>query len=882
MSSVEAHYSGGGFDPMKLVIGGYYGAGNLGDELLLGLLIHWLKEASHDIVVVTLDEAHTRALHGVTAIDRRKLADIIHSFREADAFILGGGGLFQDHHRFTISDLHTYPAPGVSYYAQLCFLARQIGVPYMLVAMGVGPLRTEEAQRVTREVFQHAAFASVRDQASADLLKQIGMDVDIVVGADPAWLAPKPSRVDLGQRYPVLAGRRVLAVTPRQWPFSDGWRHSLLSGLAEAESAGWAILWLPFQSSDLGDDVQIVQELDAQLNPQTPHLTVKCNDPAEVAQIIASADALIAMRLHALILGLSNRVPTLAIEYDEKLASTSLAARLPNEMRLRLTDPASRFCNGVRALIGTNASPLDEMYAALDGFAGDAMRIRETMSLALGKLPPRVDGLGWRAPERDWIIAWFGEQLAQQEGKIGDLLANNASLTTQLDSIHHSLGWRVLAPFRASARAKEILRDQGWKTLLRKLYRALTYHAVQPLLKRLTQEKAKRQLQEVLKRNPGRAPIFFPSTVPWNLHLFQRPHHLAKELAARGYLYFFCVPVSSQDHVLTFDEVAPGCYITPHEGLVDAVPKKIVHLYSTDNMQTIDWVRTHLARGDRILYEYVDEIHEDISGHRIPPHVWDKHQYLLRNEEVVCVATADKLYQEVRAVRSFNCGLVTNGVDIAHFAVKRDQHQIPSKLRDVIARGKPVIGYFGALAKWFDYELVAELAVTRPGYEIVLIGPDYDGSLRQHTLDKLPNVTMLGTVEYKLLPRYACWFDVATIPFRINGITESTSPIKLFEYMALGCPIVTTDMPECRKYRSVLIGVSGDHFIAQIDHALELGSDASYLSLLRKEAEENSWVSKAAEIESILEEGYVEQSLSANAPSSPLAANKRESCLRQY
>lgn len=407
--------------------------------------------------------------------------------------------------------------------------------------------------------------------------------------------------------------------------------------------------------------------------------------------------------------------------------------------------------------------------------------------------------------------------------------------------------------FRLVARALEILREQGWLALTRKLYHSLSCYTIQPLLKRLVRRKAEHHLQEILKAYPGRTPIFFPPIVAWNLGLFQRPHQIGLELAAHGYLYFFCVPFNGQDRVLTFNEVAPGCFITPHEDLVDALPKKIVHLYSTDNVHTLDWVRSHLAQGDKVLYEYVDEIHEDISGRHIPSYVWEKHQFLLRNVEVVCVATADKLYREVREMRSLNCSLVTNGVDIAHFAVERDERRIPAELTDIVSRGKPIIGYFGALAKWFDYGLVAALAAKRPDYEIALIGPDYDGSLYAHHLDKIANLSLLGTVDYKLLPRFACWFDVATIPFQINEITESTSPIKLFEYMALGHPIVTTDMPECRKYRSVLVGKDADHFIEQIDRALKLRGDPSYRMLLRQEAEQNSWASKAGAIVEVLE-----------------------------
>lgn len=834
---------------MKILLGGYYGAGNLGDELLLGQLVSWLKEAGHDLTVVTLDPSHTTAQHDCMVVDREDLPTLVRQFAEADAFILGGGGLFQDHHRFTIEDLHAYPAAGISYYAQLCLLARQAGIPYLLFAMGVGPLRTGDAQEVTREIFQHAAHASVRDRASAALLRKIGVTTDLVVGADPGWLLPSPAPIDLRQRFPALAGRHVAVVVPREWPFAEGWRQSLAEGLAVLDSAGWGILWLPFQASKHGSDIGVVDALARQIDQQTPPVIAHCSTPAEAARIIASADAMVAMRLHALILGLRSQIPTLAVEYDEKLSAVADSFRLADYLRLQLTDPPSRYREGMAALIDTHAGPMPANKQCLAVMEDAARSTRESLLGALRRLPGHAARPNnWRDPRHDWITTWTARRLARDEQRIEELESANVRLASLLDGIHRSIGWQMLAPFRAMARAMEILRTQGWAVLLQKLHRAAYFRLARPLLKNL----ARRRLQAILSAHAGNTPIIFPPIVPWNLHLFQRPHHLARELSARGYLYFFCVPTSIHDRVLTFEEVAPRCFITPYMDLVEALPGKILHLYSTDNIYPLEWVRNRLKQGDRALYEYVDEIHEDISGRSIPQGVLDRHQYLLRNEDVVCVATADKLYREVRAVRSQHCALVTNGVDIAHFSVSRHQRSVPAVLASSVSAGKPIIGYFGALAKWFDYELVCKIAELRPGFEIVLIGPDYDGSVRWLELHKPPNLAFLGPVDYKQLPGYACWFDVSMIPFRINEITESTSPIKLFEYMALGHPIVTTDMPECRKYKSVLIGKSVAHFIEQLDHALGLREDSAYLQILREEAKDNSWAAKAEAIDGLL------------------------------
>jgi glycosyltransferase involved in cell wall biosynthesis len=92
------------------------------------------------------------------------------------------------------------------------------------------------------------------------------------------------------------------------------------------------------------------------------------------------------------------------------------------------------------------------------------------------------------------------------------------------------------------------------------------------------------------------------------------------------------------------------------------------------------------------------------------------------------------------------------------------------------------------------------------------------------------------------------------IPFLINEITESTSPIKLFEYMALGKPIVTTNIAECQKYKSVLIAVDHQDYIRKIDQALALRTNEEYCAILNREAKENLWEIKAEQIINLIGE----------------------------
>ena len=382
----------------------------------------------------------------------------------------------------------------------------------------------------------------------------------------------------------------------------------------------------------------------------------------------------------------------------------------------------------------------------------------------------------------------------------------------------------------------QLFRAQGAKSVRRALFRKL-----RTIYCEITWPGERKQFQKIIADHAGQPIILFPPLVNWHIPLYQRPQHIARKLAENGFLYFYCTDNSLFDEVQGYEPVSDCLYITNrYRQLLSRSELRVIHLYSSDNRTTWGFVEQELKHGNLILYEYIDEIHDQVSGFAIPAHTYVKHEKILGDERCMVIATADKLYREVLRHRSKNCALVSNGVDCQHFAHIDGNKEMPSELKKSLQPGRPVIGYFGALASWFDYDLVLRTAQERPDYDIVLIGWDYDRTMVSYRLDSVPNLHVIGPIAYSDLPGYARWFDVATIPFLVNEITESTSPIKLFEYMALGKPIVTTGMPECRKYKSVLIGEDHGDFIAKLDLALTLRNDAGYQAVLQKEALENS------------------------------------------
>jgi glycosyltransferase involved in cell wall biosynthesis len=370
----------------------------------------------------------------------------------------------------------------------------------------------------------------------------------------------------------------------------------------------------------------------------------------------------------------------------------------------------------------------------------------------------------------------------------------------------------------------------------------------------LPKKNYKINLNNIIEKHKNKKIIIFKPVVDWNIPLFQRPQHIAINLARKGYLYFYCTP-GVYDEVDGFNEIEDGIYLTDQFNLLmDLKLKKIIHIYAADTMLCLEFINKELDKNNIILYEYIDEIHEDIAGRSIDIDLLERHKAVLNNEKIICVVSADQLFDQATKYRTKNVFLVTNGVEIEHFSKYQSVAcEPPEEIKELVACNAPIIGYYGALAKWVDYELIIALAKARPNYQILLIGWNYDKSVDNYNLNYLDNVKLIGPIDYKYLPKYASFFSVSFIPFRINDITKSTSPVKLFEYMALGKPIISTEMPECMKYQSSLIARSHKEFIDLVDNALQFYSDdLIYSKLLKREAYENSWDKKSDYIKDII------------------------------
>jgi len=202
---------------------------------------------------------------------------------------------------------------------------------------------------------------------------------------------------------------------------------------------------------------------------------------------------------------------------------------------------------------------------------------------------------------------------------------------------------------------------------------------------------------------------------------------------------------------------------------------------------------------------------------RWPDYFHRDEQQLLKRADLV-FATARSLAQVSREFND-NVHLIPNAVDVEHFRrAMLPETEIPA---DVAALPRPVAGLVGALNAKVDTGLLERLARAHPDWSIVLVGPVLAREVPLPRLQALPNVHLLGHRPPHRLPNYLKAFDVALIPYVLDERTAAINPLKLYEYLAAGRPVVATALPELEPFRHLVrVAQDAPDFVAQVELAL--------------------------------------------------------------
>jgi GT2 family glycosyltransferase/glycosyltransferase involved in cell wall biosynthesis len=228
------------------------------------------------------------------------------------------------------------------------------------------------------------------------------------------------------------------------------------------------------------------------------------------------------------------------------------------------------------------------------------------------------------------------------------------------------------------------------------------------------------------------------------------------------------------------------------------------------------------AFGWPVVYDCMDD-HSGFTG-AIDSLVGEERELLAQADLVV--ASSARLEANVRA-HSERVLVVRNACDYEHFAIE-------STARNT----RPLIGYYGAIADWFDSALVADLAERRPDWDFVLVGSTYRADVSR--LARLPNVSLPGEQPYDAIPHWLARFDVAIIPFQRTSLTEATNPVKVYEMLAGGKPVVSVPIPEVAAM-APLVRLASD--AAEFEREIEaaLAEDAGVADERRAFARQHTW-----------------------------------------
>jgi O-antigen biosynthesis protein len=372
------------------------------------------------------------------------------------------------------------------------------------------------------------------------------------------------------------------------------------------------------------------------------------------------------------------------------------------------------------------------------------------------------------------------------------------------------------------------------------------------------------------------------SSIPWSF-LWQRPQHIASLLAKKGHKVVYYDTPTYLSISSYLEKTRNNKSVEIEEvGNVSVVRISLPNLQGTfapfknilfkrafkSSLETVDFhpdvsifyslhfvplIKTLDGMDSKITYDCVDD---SLSFPEFATSKYKVAEIELIKSSSVCIATSKFL---VDKVTQFNprCTYLPNAMDFEHFysVVKGDKSNINP---EVSSLKHPVIGFIGAVFDWIDVDLICKLAELHHEYTILLVGPVNHA---KEKLDFHPNIVMIGTKPYETLPSYLSNIDVCLIPFKINSITLASNPIKMYEYLAAGKPVVSTALPEVVRNASriVYIGKDDEDFVRKVEAAVKESNSKNEAAVIERLefAKNNSWESRVEIIEQLLKEVIV-------------------------
>lgn len=365
--------------------------------------------------------------------------------------------------------------------------------------------------------------------------------------------------------------------------------------------------------------------------------------------------------------------------------------------------------------------------------------------------------------------------------------------------------------------------------------------------------------------------IFIFAIIGWHFRT-QRPQHIARELANRGHRVFY------------FEMDPPGAN-TEIEQLGDNLYRIKLKLGDTPQIpaysgtptpeQEKAWLKAFYAFCDeykatpyknlivqhpfwwqlaRLLppeFHTLYDCMDDIAGFANSDQklIDLEHEFLEGCDDMV--VSGDTLMHKYKRYNPLQ--VIRNATELNHFLTpdisKLTTEFTPKNL--VKNASKIKIGYVGAIADWFDTELLKAVARKRPDVEFHFCG--HISAEHPHELKNEPNIHFYGEIPYEQVPAFLNQMDILTIPFKIIPIIQACDPVKFYEYSALGKPTISTPLPELKRAdHIVFFATTVEDYVQQIDTALRAKDDRDFIDDLQNFAKENTWSHRADQFYNIL------------------------------
>ena len=323
------------------------------------------------------------------------------------------------------------------------------------------------------------------------------------------------------------------------------------------------------------------------------------------------------------------------------------------------------------------------------------------------------------------------------------------------------------------------------------------------------------QFNSILSQPYTRFDVIILGVIDYDFR-FQRPQQLAVRYAENGHRVFYFNAnhykepsvYQTGENLYVIDihsDSFTAIYLTDWEQQLDSVKKQFKNILDSycirDAVTIVDypnWI--HVAQmlrkeyGFKIITDYMD----DYTGFLNPA------EDLVRSNCEKLLETSDQVIASSQFLSDIACKfnehveIVRNGTEFDHF------HKAYG-----VREGGKIIGYYGAVAEWFDVDKVVYLAKSLPEYEIRIIGDVTSG---KNKLKKCPNICLMGEKPYSELPVYLKTFDVCLIPFDTStDLIKATNPVKFYEYLSAGKKIVATEIPELLPFKDKYVYMSNDN-----------------------------------------------------------------------